>query len=89
MFSKLSGVHVPHRKNTAKMPAVRMPIPKSVTIPMNMHIGAPSNPIVKVGDEVKEGDLIASAGNGLSVPQFASISGKVISCDPSKIVIEA
>lgn len=82
MFSKLSGVHVPHRKNTAKMPAVRMPIPKSVTIPMNMHIGAPSNPIVKVGDEVKVGQLIAEAGGFVGSPIHASVSGKVTSVAP-------
>ena len=52
MLPKLNGVIVPHRKNTAAMPAVRMPSPKSVTIPMSMHIGAPANPCVKVGDEV-------------------------------------
>ena len=60
-----------------------------VEILTSQHIGAPSVPTVKVGDEVKQGDLIASAGSGLSVPQYASISGKVVSADPTKIVIEA
>ena len=53
MLPKLNGVKVPHRKNTAAMPAVAMPTPKTVTIPMNMHIGAPSKPCVNVGDMVK------------------------------------
>ena len=44
---KLKGAHVPHRKNTAQMAAVRMPAPKSVTIPVVMHIGAPAVPAVK------------------------------------------
>ncbi len=82
MFSKLSGVHVPHRKNTAAMPAVRMPVPKSVTIPMNMHIGAPSKPIVKNGDEVKVGQLIAEAGGFVSSPVHSSVSGRVTSVAP-------
>ncbi len=77
-----------------KFDAIPTYIPKKmaaerVEILTSQHIGAPSVPTVKVGDEVKEGDLIAAAGAGLSVPQYASISGKVISCDPSKIVIEA
>jgi Na+-translocating ferredoxin:NAD+ oxidoreductase RnfC subunit len=77
-----------------KFDAIPTYIPKKmqaerVEILTSQHIGAPSIPNVKVGDEVKEGDLIASTGAGLSVPQYASISGKVISCDPSKIVIEA
>ena len=82
MFSKLSGVHVPHRKNTAAMPAVRMPVPKSVTIPMNMHIGAPSTPAVKNGDEVKVGQLIAEAGGFVGAPVHSSVSGKVTSVAP-------
>ncbi|MBR5188014.1 MAG: electron transport complex subunit RsxC, partial [Clostridia bacterium] len=61
-FSFLHGVHVPHRKNTRDMAAVRMDAPKTVVIPMSMHIGAPAKPVVKVGDLVKVGTLIAEAG---------------------------
>lgn len=82
MLPKLNGVIVPHRKNTAAMPAVKMPTPKSVTIPMNMHIGAPSVPCVKVGDEVKVGQLIAEAGGFVSAPIHASVSGKVTAVGP-------
>ena len=56
---------------------------------MQQHIGAPSVPCVNVGDTVEEGQMIAGAGNGLSVPQYASISGKVTFVDAQKIVIEA
>ena len=82
MFPKLNGVHVPHRKNTASLAAVAMPAPKSVTIPMNMHIGAPSVPCVKVGDEVKVGQIIAEAGGFVSAPVHASVSGKVTAVGP-------
>lgn len=78
---KLNGVHVKHCKNTAKLKAERIATPASVTIPMSMHIGAPSRPIVKVGDEVKVGQLIAEAGQGLSVPVYSSVSGKVKKID--------
>jgi Na+-translocating ferredoxin:NAD+ oxidoreductase RnfC subunit len=66
-----------------KIPATR------VEILMSQHIGAPSTPAVSVGDEVSEGQLIANAGAGLSLPQYASIAGRVVSVDPTKIVIEA
>ena len=77
-----------------KFDAIPTYIPKKLTaqrveIPTSQHIGAPSIPCVNVGDRVNEGDMIATAGQGLSVPQYASISGKVVSCDPTKIVIEA
>ena len=38
----LNGVHIPHRKNTAGMQAIKMPPPATVTIPMSMHIGTAS-----------------------------------------------
>ncbi len=77
----MSGVRLPHRKSTAGMPAVRMPIPGTVVIPMSMHIGAPAKPIVKVGDEVKVGQMIAEAGGFVSAAVFASVSGKVKKLD--------
>ena len=48
-----------------------------VEIPINKHIGAPSIPSVRDGASVKRGDVIAEAADGLSVPQHASIDGKV------------
>ena len=77
MAFSLHGVHVPHRKNTAEQAATRMPAPKTVTIPMSMHIGAPAKPVVKVGDLVRVGTLIAEAGGFVSAPIYASVSGKV------------
>ena len=77
MAFHLHGIHTPHRKNTAKAPTVRMSAPKSVTIPMAMHIGAPAIPTVKVGDTVKIGQKIGEAAGKVSSPVFASISGKV------------
>ena len=52
-MKKLHGVCVPHRKNTAERVPERMPVPPTVTLPMNMHIGAPAKPVVAVGDEVR------------------------------------
>ncbi len=77
MKKQLHGVHVPHRKNTAKLEPVRLPLPETVEIPMSMHIGAPAKPVVKPGDTVKIGQLIAEAGGFVSAPIYASISGTV------------
>ena len=84
----LGRTHVPHRKNTAGAPAVRMPAPETVVIPTSQHIGAPSIPCVNVGDSVSGGQVIATAAQGFSVPQHASIAGKVTYVDPTKIIIE-
>ncbi len=76
-FKFLGNTHIPHRKNTASMPAVRMTPPKEVLLPMAQHIGAPATPIVKVGDLVKVGQKIAEASGYVSSPVYASVSGKV------------
>lgn len=73
----LSGVRVPHRKNTAGMKPVQMPPPDMVVIPMVMHIGAPAKPVVKIGDNVAIGQLIAESGGFVSAPVHASVSGTV------------
>ncbi len=78
---KLHGVFVPHRKNTEDSVPTRLPTPAAVTIPMSMHIGAPARPVVKVGDTVKVGQLIAEAGGFVSSPIYASVSGKVKKLD--------
>ena len=73
----LNGIHVPHRKHTVDRSAVRMPTPKSITLPMSMHIGAPARPLVKVGDLVNVGTPIAEAVGAVSSPIFSGVSGKV------------
>ncbi len=78
MAFSIHGIHVPHRKHTQDKPAVYMDVPATVTIPMSMHIGAPAKPIVKVGDAVCVGTKIAEPGGFVSVPAYASVSGKVI-----------
>lgn len=78
---RLNGVHLKHHKNTAKMSPERITTPKTIIIPMSMHIGAPATPVVKVGDEVKVGQLIAEAGNGLSSPIYSGVSGTVKKID--------
>ena len=57
-FKFLGKTKIPHRKNTTHLAPVRMPAPKEVLITMDQHIGAPATPIVKVGDEVRVGQLI-------------------------------
>ncbi|MBO6061899.1 MAG: electron transport complex subunit RsxC, partial [Clostridia bacterium] len=77
LLSSLKGVHVPHRKNTALMEAVRMDPPSMVVIPTVMHIGAPAKPVVKPGQKVAVGELIAESGGFISAPVHASVSGTV------------
>jgi Na+-translocating ferredoxin:NAD+ oxidoreductase RnfC subunit len=64
--------------------------PKRVTIPLKQHIGALSEPVVKVGDRVQCGDLIAQIPEGkLGASVHASISGRVEAVSDEHIVIAA
>ena len=78
-FKFLGNTHVPHNKNTADMQPVRMStFPKEVLLPMSQHLGAPATPVVKVGDQVQVGQLIAEASGFVSSPVYSSVSGKVL-----------
>lgn len=75
---KRGGVHLPeHKEATEKKAITNAPVPKKVYIPLHQHIGKPAKLVVNVGDEVQEGDLIASADGAFSANVHASIPGKV------------
>ena len=81
LMFKLGKTKIPHRKNTAAMPAVRMPAPATVTIPVAQNIGAPSVPVVKPLDKVYVGTKIADAGGYVGAPIHSSVSGTVKKID--------
>lgn len=62
----------------------------AVNIPLKQHVGAACNPLVKVGDSVKVGDLIAEVPEGqLGAAVHASITGEVSSVKDDRIGIRA
>ena len=56
--------------------------------PLRQHVGAPSRPLVKEGDSVLRGQMIAEL-NGLGANIHASVAGTVVSVDDARISIEA
>ena len=76
------GVPVAHKKGTADSPVRRIDPPARVVIPMLQHIGAPCEPLVKVGDHVLAGQKIGDTDVYLSAPVHASISGIVKAVAP-------
>jgi len=87
------GIHVDEYKNTRRSRIETLPAPKTVTIPLSQHIGAPASPLVRKGDIVAVGQKIADVAEGaLGCPIHASISGKVTDIIkkviPSGMVVE-
>ena len=58
-----------------------------VELALGRYIGIPSTPSVKDGAIVHVGDIVAAASSGLSIPQHASIHGRVTVTD-KKIIID-
>ncbi len=54
---------------------------------LSQHIGVPAIPVVKAGDKVERGQVIAKASDGLSVNIHASISGLITEVSKTQIVI--
>jgi Na+-translocating ferredoxin:NAD+ oxidoreductase RnfC subunit len=63
--------------------------PKRVVLPLKQHAGAPSLPVVRPGERLQAGDLVARRPEGgLGAHVHASIAGRVASTDDG-VVIEA
>ncbi|QVK20386.1 SLBB domain-containing protein [Mycoplasmatota bacterium] len=62
---------------------------KVVKILLKQHIGVPATPLVKIGDFVSKGDLVASCNEKLGANIHASISGNVTSISEEFIEIRA
>jgi electron transport complex protein RnfC len=71
------GVHPPQHKTTAEKTIRRLPFPSHLVVPLSQHIGKPAKPLVRVGQEVLRGELIAAADGRVSVPHHAPASGIV------------
>ena len=63
---------------------------KTLYVSLRQNIGAPSVPVVKEGDSVKMGDMIASAPEkALGLPIHAPVDGKVLKVSNDMIVIKS
>ncbi len=80
MLGKIKwGIHPDtHKKMTEGKAIESNALPPKVILPIRQHIGAPAEPLVKKGDMVKKGQLIAAGNAPVSSNIHATISGKVI-----------
>lgn len=78
---KIGGVHPEENKLSNEAVTTPAPLPKTAVFPMSQHIGAPAKPVVKKGDKVLVGTLIAEANGFVSAPIYSSVSGTVLKVD--------
>ena len=72
------GVHPPENKEeTNGLPIRQFPFAPLIILPIQQHIGSPPQIIVKEGQEVSRGQLLAKANGYMSVPLHAPVSGKI------------
>ena len=82
------GIHPYDGKDLSKDKPIRDILPKGdLVYPLSQHIGAPAKPVVKKGDHVLTGQLIAEAGGFVSAPVYATVSGTVKAIEPHRTVV--
>ena len=78
------GIHPPEYKLTAGRPIVGVPVPSEIRIMLSQCIGAPSRPVVKAGDHVVAGQMIAEAGGFVGAPLHSPVCGTVKKLEPTR-----
>jgi electron transport complex protein RnfC len=78
LFPVRGGIHPDYRKeSTSESAIVALPVPKALYLPLQQHIGAPAEAVVKEGDLVKKGQLVARHTGVVSAPIHAPASGRI------------
>ncbi|MDE6094686.1 MAG: electron transport complex subunit RsxC [Muribaculaceae bacterium] len=81
---KIGGIHPPENKTTGDSPVVDMPVPGELRIMLSQCIGVPAKPIVKPGDKVEYGQMIAEAPAFVSAPVYSPVNGTVKKLEPTR-----
>ena len=77
------GVHpAAHKDRSAALPIGSLPLPPRLYLPLRQHAGAEALPLVRVGDRVLKGQLIAGSPSEMSAPIHAPSSGTVVEIGP-------
>ena len=73
----LNTVFTPRKVRTKQgdCPSGSFPFRPVIILPMAQHIGVPSEIVVREGQEVVRGELLAKSGGYMSVPMHAPVSG--------------
>ncbi len=77
------GLRLPaHKEQSTGVPIGEAPVPAQLVLPISQHVGEPAQPLVRIGERVLKGQLLAETGGALGAPVHASSSGHVIAIEP-------
>jgi electron transport complex protein RnfC len=72
------GVHPEgHKESTEHLAVERMPFVQKYILPLSQHTGAPCRPVVRPGDRVLRGQLLAEPGAFVSMALHSPVTGRV------------
>jgi len=78
-FRIRGGIHPNDCKAlSAAQPIENLPLPPLLHIPLQQHIGAAAEAIVKRGQSVRKGELLARDQGAISAPVHAPTSGRIV-----------
>ncbi len=76
------GVHPPqHKQESSESAIAQAPLPSRLVLPLQQHIGAQAKPLVRAGDQVLKGQMLARAEGMVSAAIHAPTSGTVVAVD--------
>ena len=78
------GVHPEGNKTSTSEAIKTFPMPNRLIIPLLQHIGEPAKALVKTGQFVRKGELIAQGQGDFSAHIHAPTSGKIIDIKPQQ-----
>lgn len=86
LYHFFGGLHLKgHKALSMKEPVASAPIASELVLPLRQHIGKAAEPVVKIGEPVLKGQMIARATEYVSAPVHASTSGEVIAIEARPI----
>ena len=77
IFQFYGGIHPLEAKMARGAAICEPPLLDRYFVPLSMHIGAPAKPVVKAGDKVLRGQLLAAPGGFVSAAIHSPTSGTV------------
>jgi len=80
----MNFIHLQEFKESTRHSKIeKAALPKKAIFALSQHTGAPSDPVVNIGDVVKTGSLIARSKGFISSNLHSSISGRVVAVENS------